>query len=139
MVTKLRRWVAAAVVALIASVGVSVASPAPARAALSACPLARLCLWQHLNYEGTMWVFDINAIALQPNGCLTLTPSARNIFTSLYARVGIVGSTQVRVWANTGCSGFYQAVTSNIADPNLLIDPPVAFIHDDIESISVRS
>lgn len=134
----IRRFLAALTVALIAVTGVAVAA-SPAQAVQSDCPSARLCTWNNINYGGTMWTWNINTISQQTNGCQNMTASARNVFSSLWANVGIVGTTVVRVWSDPGCTGFYQRVYSNTADPNLLQDAPVAFIHDDIESISVRS
>lgn len=124
---------------MVMATSLTLAGGSPAHAAQGDCPAARLCTWQHINYGGTMWVWNINTISQQPNGCLTVTASAKNQFSSLWANVGIVGTTVVRVWANDGCTGFFQRVYTNTADPNLLYDAPIIALHDDIQSISVTN
>lgn len=126
--------------ALLLAVTFAVATPAdPATAASGDCPNGRLCMWPHINYQGSIWVWDINTISQQPNGCLTFTASAQNTFSSLYARVGIVGSTVVKVWAGSGCTGYSVRIYSNTIDPNLDQGNPIIGMHDTMESVSVTN
>lgn len=131
----IRKLIAGIAVAIAVMVG-GLTAATPAQAAQGDCPAARLCTWNNINYGGTLWVWNINTISQQPGHCLNMTSSARNTFSSLWANVGIVGTTVVRVWSGPNCTGFFQRVYTNTADPNLLQDAPIIALHDDIESIS---
>lgn len=129
--------VAAALAAFMLTLGITLAGATPAHAVLSDCPSNRLCLWTNISYGGTLWVFDINTIAQQPGGCLNMTASANNTFTSMWLNVGLVGNTAVRLYDGSNCSAFSVRVYSNAQDPRMDQDMPVIGMHDALSSIKV--
>lgn len=115
----------------------SLAPSAPATAAASDCPNGKFCTWVNNNYGGTRWEWSPGTIVAQPNGCLTVTASARNVMSSLYNRAGLV-NVRMRIWTDTNCSGSSTEITTSEMDADLNWSPNIVSFGDTMESISVR-
>lgn len=135
---KIRRALAVLLATVLLGVGLNAAGASPAQASAAQCNSANICLWDGVNYTGTIYQWSVGYIRTLEGDCLFLSGSQSNTASSLAVN-GKLSTTRITFF-DLAAGGETRAVGTGVTsfwDTDLRYSPGMANFSNRISSICV--